>query len=524
MKNIISGIIVAMFLIATSIQVFGAINENSGSKNGNWHELAKMMASDSEPISFFGSALSIDNDYAIIGAHGDTDNGPFSGAIYVFKRTGSTWTEEAKLLASDGMTNDMFGHTVSMDGDYAIIGAPAADGPGYAYIFKNSGTNWTEEQKLTASDCEIWDEFGYSVSIDGEYAIIGAQYDDDKGSAYIFKRTGSTWTEEQKLTASDGEIWDLFGMSVAICGEYAIIGGFGDDNYTGSAYIFKRTGSTWTEQAKLIASDIIPGERFGHSVGIDGDYAYIGTTHDNNSKGAVYVFKRNGTVWTEEQKLTASDGKSADNFGKSFSINDNCMIIGAYEDSDNGPHSGTVYVFNREGSTWIEKQKLHPSDGKTWQQFGFCISIDGDFVLIGAYAEDDFTGSAYVFTTKQQPTAPDIDGPSSGSNGVELSWIFHSNHPDENQLKYIIDWSDETSTETECENPCTPIEVSHTYKNKGTYIIKAKARECPNGLDSEESTFEVNIPRTKARNYPLFIRLIDWFQNVFPISRNMGLF
>jgi hypothetical protein len=524
MKKVIFGIFVGMLIIASSYTVYGEFTNNkinyaneSITNNGNWNELVKIKASDNEPLSFFGSSLAIYQDYAILGAHGDADNGDFSGAAYIFKRKGTNWIEQTKLLASDGVTNDMFGHTVSMDEDYAIIGAPAADGPGYAYIFKNTGTTWIEEQKLTASDGEIWDEFGYSVSIDGEYAIIGAQFDDDIGSAYIFKLTGSTWVEQQKLTASDGELWDVFGMSVAINDEYAIIGGFGDEDYTGAAYIFKRTGSTWSEEAKLTASDIVPGERFGISVAIESEYAFVSSTHDDNFKGAVYVFKRNGTVWTEEQKLTASDGSYTDNFGISFSVDGDCLIIGAFDTSDNGVHSGSAYVFYNDGSNWIESQKLLPSDGAAHDQFGLGVSLDGDYALIGAYAEDDFTGSAYVFGTHQPPTAPEIDGPTQGSDGVELCWTFHSDDPDGDQIKYIIDWGDDTTTETECNDPCTPVEACHTYEKKGTYIINSRAMDCPDGLDSDNSTFEVNIPRQRSIRNLLLIRLFELLKIVFPV-------
>jgi len=417
MKNKLAVTFVCILIIAYFVPAVHAIDENNSytgvpidydsliqnnigykTTNAKWSEQAKLIASDGEVINFFGLSVSMDGDYVVIGAHGDRDNGNFSGSAYIFKRDGPDWIEDVKLLASDGRTNMMFGYSVSIDGDYIIIGAPDADGPGSAYIFKNNGLTWIEQQKLTASDGEIWDEFGTSVSIDGDYAVVGAQFDDDIGSAYIFKREGETWNEEAKLTSSDSELEDCFGISASLYGEYAIIGGWGDDKYTGSAYVFKRTGTTWTEEAKLTASDGIPGDRFGVSVSTNGEYAIVGTVNNEDWTGAAYVFKRSGSNWIEEQKLTASDGEPGDCFGISVPIDGDCIIVGAYDDDDSGAHSGSAYVFKHNGNTWVEKQKLISSDIAAYDQFGCCIAIDGDCAIIGAYSEDDFTGSAYIFS------------------------------------------------------------------------------------------------------------------------------
>ncbi|MCK4901925.1 MAG: FG-GAP repeat protein, partial [Thermoplasmatales archaeon] len=252
----------------------------------DWNEQDKLLPSDGAAFDFFGGSVSIDGDYAIIGAYGDADNGQDSGSAYIFTRSGTTWTEQAKLLPSDGTTDDFFGWSVSIDGDYAIIGACFDGDNGYesgsAYVFKRDGTTWTEQAKLLPSDGAAEDWFGFSVSIDGDYAIIGAPADDSNGyfsgSAYVFTRSGTNWNEQDKLLASDGAEGDLFGWSVSISGDYAIIEASSDDNGfdSGSAYIFKRESTSWTEQAKLLASDGAAGDWFGHSVSIDGDYAIIG--------------------------------------------------------------------------------------------------------------------------------------------------------------------------------------------------------------------------------------------------------
>jgi len=215
---------------------------------------------------------------------------PQAGAV-------TNWPEKAKLLASDGATNDTFGRSVSISGDYAIVGARSDDsGKGSAYIFRWDGTNWVQQQKLTASDGAASDYFGTSVSISGDCAIVGAYGDDSyKGSAYIFKWDGTNWVQQQKLTASDGITNDYFGYSVSISGSEAIIGENGDDGSKGSAYIFKSNGTSWSQQAKIVASDGAAGDYFGYSVSISGNYAIVGVPYDDDegsSSGSAYIFNK----------------------------------------------------------------------------------------------------------------------------------------------------------------------------------------------------------------------------------------
>jgi hypothetical protein len=254
---------------------------------------------------------------------------------------------EVKLTADDGAPGDQFGFSVAIDGDYAIVGADADDfGTGSAYIFFWNGVGWEQQQKLTASDGAPGDQFGYSVAIAGEYAIVGASapWKSGTGSAYIFKREGTSWTEQQKLTASDGASGDGFGYSVAIAGEYAFAGAAGDDSGTGSAYIFKRDGTSWTQQQKLTASDGVAADAFGFSVSIDGDYAFAGAAGDDSGTGSAYLFKRDGTSWTQQAKLTASDGAADDHFGFSVAVAGDYAIVGAEWDDDKGADSGSAYV------------------------------------------------------------------------------------------------------------------------------------------------------------------------------------
>ena len=240
-----------------------------------------------------------------MGASGDDDNGSASGSAYVFKRTGASWAQETKLLPSDGAAFDFFGKSVSISGDYAVVGAQEDD---------DNGTN--------------------------------------SGSAYVFKRAGASWAQETKLLPSDGATIDVFGISVSISGDYAVVGAHRDrDNgsFSGSAYVFKRTDVTWTQEAKLLPSDGAADDQFGISVSISGDYAVVGAQEndDNGSNsGSAYLFKRSGTSWAQETKLLASDGAAADEFGRSVSISGDYAVVGAWRDNDNGTDAGSAYLYN----------------------------------------------------------------------------------------------------------------------------------------------------------------------------------
>ena len=304
-------------------------------------EQQKLTASDGTAGDSFGWSVSISGDTAIVGSFRDSDNGSESGSAYIFVRSGTTWTEQQKLTASDGTASDWFGRSVSISGDTAIVGAHSLS----AYVFVRSGTSWTQQQKLTASDgVAVGDSFGASVSISGDTAIVGAYGDDDKGtnsgSAYVFVRSRTSWIQQQKLTASDGTAGDSFGWSVSISGDTAIVGSYRDSDNgseSGSAYIFVRSGTTWTEQQKLTASDGAVDDWFGRSVSISGDTAIVAAY-----SGSAYVFVRSGTSWTQQQKLTASDGASSDAFGISVSISGDTAIVGAH--TDDYDH-GSAYVF-----------------------------------------------------------------------------------------------------------------------------------------------------------------------------------
>jgi len=373
----------------------------------NWNEQTKLTAFDGAYQDSFGKSVSISGDTALIGVNGDDDDGSGSGSAYVFVRNGSFWSEQTKLTAADAEASDSFGSSVSVDGDTALIGVPSDrfDGHsrGSAYVFVRSGTNWSEQAKL--SDL-VSNRFGWSVSISGDTVLIGAYLDDgsgsDSGNAYMFVRSGTSWSEQEKLTAGDGSEGDYFGVSVSVSGDTALIGASYDDdngNNSGSAYVFERSGANWSEQAKLMAGgNGAGGDYFGSSVSVSGDTAVVGDPNDANNSilsGSAYIFVRSGTNWSEQAKLIAFDAAAHDQFGISVSISGDMVLVGAYGNDDDGSNSGSAYVFARSGSTWIEQAKLAASDATIDNLFGWSVSLFGKTALVGRYA---YTyGSAYVF-------------------------------------------------------------------------------------------------------------------------------
>jgi len=385
---------------------------------------AKIQASDKQAGDKFGYSVSIsgDGNTAIAGAYNEDTGATDAGSAYIFTRSGTTWTQQAKIQASDKQAYDQFGWSVSIssNGNTAIVGAYTEDtggsSAGAAYIFTRSGTTWTQQAKIQASDKATNDLFGYSVSIsgDGNTAIAGALFEEYGGSAYIFTRSGTTWTQQAKIQASDRQASDFFGSSVSMSsnGNTAIVGAMFEDtggSSAGAAYIFTRSGTTWTQQVKIQASDKQASDNFGVSVAIsdDGNTAIVGAyTEDTGgtNAGAAYIFTRSGTTWTQQAKIQASDKQASDFFGHSVAIssNGNTALVGAYNDHTGSDRTGSAYIFTRSGTTWTQQARIQASDKQASDNFGWSVAIsdDGNTTIAGAYNEDTGgtdTGAAYIF-------------------------------------------------------------------------------------------------------------------------------
>jgi hypothetical protein len=258
------------------------------------------------------------------------------GRAYVFVRSGTSWNLQATLLADDVGTTDLFGEAVSLDGDTALVSASWIDS---AYVLVRSGADWTQEAHFTAPG------LGGSVAVDGDTALVGAPGELPAGAVHVFVRSGTSWTEQAVLTAGGAVAGARFGHSVSLNGDTALIGAERDEAGgidSGSAYVFLRSGASWTEEAKLTAPDGAAGDQFGYSVSLDGDMALVGIRGDNLSPGYAYLFARNETTWTEKGKLEPGDGEAGDQFGTAVSLSGVAALLGA---SGDGAFVGSAYVF-----------------------------------------------------------------------------------------------------------------------------------------------------------------------------------
>jgi hypothetical protein len=459
---------------------------------------------------WFGNSVAIDGNTVVIGAIGeassttDVNSTPnelafAAGAAYVFVRSGTTWTQQAYLKpAAVGTTQaaDRFGGSVAVSGDTVVVGAAledssttgvnstpdeGSDSAGAAFVFVRSGTTWTQQAYLkptAVGTTQAGDEFGYSVAVSGNTVVVGAYPEDSSttginstpdesasgaGAAYVFVRSGTTWTQEAYLkpaAVGTTQAGDIFGRSVAIDGDTLVVGAHGEDSSTtgvnstpdesasgaGAAYVFVRSGTTWSQQAYLKASNTgassAAADGFGNSVAIDGDTVVVGAQGEDSSTtgvnstpdesaagaGAVYVFVRSGTTWTQQAYLkpaAVGTTQAGDGFGFSVAVSGDTVVVGAGEDSSTtGVNSmpnelafaaGAAYVFVRSGTTWSQEAYLKPAAIGTTQAedaFGCSVAVSGDTVVVGAYYEDSSTtgvnstpdesatnaGAAYVFT------------------------------------------------------------------------------------------------------------------------------
>ncbi|MBS1811756.1 MAG: Ig-like domain repeat protein [Acidobacteria bacterium] len=399
----------------------------------------QFVASNGAAYDQFGYSVAISGDTAIVGVP-DNDAGiTFNqGAAYVFVRNGSTWSQQAQLVANDAANNDAFGWSVAISGDTAVIGAYTDDGnfadQGSAYVFTRSGTTWSQQAKLTANDGATNDWFGYSVGISGDIAVIGAPLNDatfttNQGSAYVFVRNNGTWSFEKQLRASNAADNDNLGFAVAISGMTTVVGSPSADingnSDQGAAYVFTRNGISWNQQQQLTAGNGSSTDQLGYSVAISNDTVIIGAPLDdvnaNIDQGSAYAFIRTGSSWSQQQQLIASNGSGADQFGSCVAISNDMAAIGApTDDVTSNADQGSAYIFSRSASSWSQQQQLIASNGSAYDDLGWAIGISGYTIVVGAPVDDVASntdqGSAYIFS----PTCPSITlNPTTLANGTQ---------------------------------------------------------------------------------------------------------
>jgi len=402
-----------------------------------------------------GTSVAIDGDTLVVGGQG------FSGQVWVFTRSGNTWTEQQELYASDHNNGDQFGISVDISGDTIIIGAnkfqiqPAGNMPGAAYIFQRSGTTWTQEARLMmsssinaasgeatpASGSTQLVYFGEDVAISGEDVIIGMyNYDlaatsgaftnpqrTDIGGAVIFRRIDNPGWSTSDTGQDDWTIRkSIFKTAQTTAHEYARIGQYVDicngvaavsmNQYDGSVsngggiWIWTRDSDniSWTNRGVIYPSDISADDRVGRP---DLDYSNgsytlaVGVPHQDTggtSAGAVYIFtSTNGTTWSQQQKIQASSTDASDRFGWSVSVSGDVLVVGAYGDDDTVTDAGAIYIFERSGTTWTQSKKLQAPTPEGSGTFGMAVAMDGDYVVVGAKDNPltaTLSGASYVYT------------------------------------------------------------------------------------------------------------------------------
>ena len=366
--------------------------------------------------------------------------------LTITRATSASFAQQAYLKASNAEANDQFGYSVAISGDTLVVGASyeassvsggeadnSAVSTGAVYVFSRSGTTWSQQAFLKASNAEANDRFGWSVAISGDTLVVGAigeassatggEADNSAssaGAAYVFNRSGTTWSQQAYLKASNAEANDRFGLSVAISGDTVVVGaGVEDSSATGgeadnsassagAAYVFSRNGTTWNQQAYLKASNAEANDRFGMSVAISGDTLVVGARLEDSSvsggeadnsassAGAVYVFSRNGTTWGQQAYLKASNAEANDQFGYSVAISGDTLVVGAASEAssvsggeaDNSASlAGAAYVFSRSGTTWSQQAYLKASNAEANDRFGWEVAISGDTLVVGAGGE-----------------------------------------------------------------------------------------------------------------------------------------
>ena len=326
-----------------------------------WQLQQKLTAPDGSSYSFFGTSVAIDGDRIVVGAYGDQNAGNYAGAAYVFVHAGSQWTPEQKLTGSENSAFDSFGISVAIQGDRIICGAFGNSDfnqseVGSAYVFQRIDGLWLQQQELTASDAASLARFGLSVAMSGDTIVVGADGDSElgffSGAIYVFALDGSIWIQQQKLHAQDARESASFGYHLAISGDTIVAGAPGDEvgNHTrGAAYVFSRRSHGWLQDRKLVAKDSDVFDGYGLRVAVSGDTIAVGSAFDHDAAlygGAAYVYTRNGqSGWSLREKVFASDAARDDAFGCAVAASNNTVVVGAFGKSDIAFYAGAAYVY-----------------------------------------------------------------------------------------------------------------------------------------------------------------------------------
>ncbi|MCP4424980.1 MAG: hypothetical protein GY803_10840, partial [Chloroflexi bacterium] len=373
----------------------------------------------SNSLDRYGRAVAMTGNVMAVGAYyADVNRASASGYVEMFRHDGAQWVMEQRLTLADTpdapTSNDYFG-AVAVSGNTVAIGACRARAGGIAlgavYIFTYNGSQWVYEATLRANDGSAEARFGYALDLEGDRLLASAIWDDElatnAGAAYLFERTGSVWTQTAKLTASNGAVNDWFGFDVALSGDTAVVGAHYADvvgSNAGLVYVYTFDGAAWNETQILQSADQAAGDHFGYAVDIHNDTILVGARLDDDNgsaSGSAYLFTYDGFTWNEADKLTAADGQAADYFGAAVTFNETGqgLLVGAYWEDEAAADAGAAYYFTSDGTTWTEQAKFTPANGGPSDHFGIAVALYGNHLAVGARYHASATGrSGAVFS------------------------------------------------------------------------------------------------------------------------------
>ena len=384
-----------------------------------------LQQSDPQGGDWFGYAVAVQDDVAVVGAWAHSLTESNGGAAYVYRRGATGWGTPDKLTPDVSQDDHRFGIAVAITNDQVLVGAhhDATEewASGAVFVYGDDGTSWQQVQKLTPGDGVSDGRFGITMAVSGTTALFGTR----AGAAYAYVHDGTAWQQQQKLTASDGAgEAEKFGAQVAVDGDVAVLGApaatlsAGEE---GAAYVFTRTGTAWSETQKLVATGGLAYDNFGEAVAIQGDTILVGSPYDDDGgsdAGAVYVFRFDGSTWSQESKLVPAEVEAGDTFGSSLSMRGNVAIGGSPSDDDSAPFAGSAILFQQVGGAWLERGKILGPSGAMDDAFGTAVATDGSTVLVGAPADDDAAadaGMAFSFLVRLENGDPCSQGPECAS-------------------------------------------------------------------------------------------------------------
>jgi hypothetical protein len=389
-------------------------------EGGSWVQQATLAASNGQTGYDFGISLAVSTTTALIGS---SSYGINTGTVYVFTQSGGSWEQSTQIEASAPHTiGNKFGYSVSLSGTTAVVGAYGRDAyMGAGFVFApGKKSSWTQSAELVASDGQGGgDLFGRSVALFGTTLVVGAPGHHGDGAAYIYTLDGSTWTLATELSDPGATAGDLFGESAAISGRNVIIGAPGNDDHTGTAYVYNDSATGWSLRSTLTASDHGNGNEFGNAVALSGPTAVVGADGRNHFAGAAYVFSSSGKTWSQVQELGAADGAKGDDYGWAVGVSPSAIVVGAPGyDTD----AGIAYFYGFNGATWTLQSELAGSNDAAYTFFGSGVAVSGTTAVVGArghnntQAINEYTGTAYVFGATDSSWAQQAE-----LNGTDLN-------------------------------------------------------------------------------------------------------